>query len=1264
MADPISAIVATWAAITAATATFVTALTFGSGLMAALSAWSTVASVVSLGAALLMKPPSLGSAGQQVNLQLAGPNAPIPFIFGRTGTQGVITYRETGGGGNNPVLWVDTILSVGPIKGVQSFSVMNRALGYSGNPHTGMATVTSVQGVDMRASKLFRENGLRFAHRNGAHNDNSTLSTICGESVPKITSAHRLSGLAHTIIRCDLDKKQLNFPNGFPDDPLNIVDGLLCYDPRQDSTYPGGSGSHRLNDVSTRTWSENPAIIALNFALGWWSPQAKMVGMGAEFDQIDAGQFVNAANVCDANGWTCGGQATTADNRWAVLTNILAAGGMVPTNRGGRLGCFVRSPKVSSFTLRTADVLGSRKITTTTPIKERSNRIIPSCLSPAHGYQIIAGEAISRPEWLEQDHGDLRTTETTFPFVSNFRQAHQLATYEICDAREFLQLEVTAKARALAVEVGDCIQTDLAEFAPGQKWIVLDRQWDATNKTVALTLKAETTEKHAFALGQSQTPPAPPVLVDFDPTNPPAPSPASWAISDNKIIGTRRYDVTPPVAEGEPPVPEEDRVYEDRDHSQIPALVVSGSVNNPNVVKTIIETRRYTDASTLYPDGIPAGMDPDVLAAEIRDTGWTHAAEGNQTVEQFVLAPMRANTLFEVAVSYQTNNGAFSQRTNIGSEITAEDIAGNVGDGTVGWNDPDGEGPIIGRPPVLNPGDPGYLDAALLRWGEETLGNALSDIETALGDLDNAVADLGNVVVDVDGAVANATADLVIRIGDAEDMAEAARNRADGLWTVVGENDGSGLRATVLALQKSQVGDLTAVTNRVTGLEQVVNATGAQALARQTDLDELEVALDGTYAKATDLSDLTTRVTTAEGVNSAQNTRLNTAETNIAGKASATDLTALTTRVTNAEGTVSSHNTRLNTAESDIAGKASATSVGNLQSEVTGARNGSANLAAQLGTMRQTVSDGLAGKASVTDVTSLTSRVGTAETNITGANTRIDNVVTDLAGKASTSSVTTLANEITGARNGSANLGAQLTTMRQTVTDGLAGKASATAMTNLTTRVGNAEGTITSHNGRLDAAESDIAGKASSSSVTTLSNEIVAARNGGTTLKSRIDGLQTSLTDAINLKASAQSVLDLSSEIANARGSGNATLSARFTQVNNTIVDGLAGKASASSVSTLSTKVDGFDSRITTAQSVAASADGKVNAKIGVVLDVNGLVSGYSSVNNGSTSSFNVNANTFNLLTPGNPGDRIELSGTTGFKMYKAGVRRIFFGFQ
>jgi len=60
---------------------------------------------------------------------------------------------------------------------------------------------------------------------------------------------------------------------------------------------------------------------------------------------------------------------------------------------------------------------------------------------------------------------------------------------------------------------------------------------------------------------------------------------------------------------------------------------------------------------------------------------------------------------------------------------------------------------------------------------------------------------------------------------------------------------------------------------------------------------------------------------------------------------------------------------------------------------------------------------------------------------------------------------------------------------------------------------------------------------------------------------------------------------------------------------------------------------------------------------------VNGLIAGTYTFNNGVTSSYRVSANVFSVETPGNPADRLEFTGTTGLKIFKAGVKRIHLGF-
>lgn len=1079
-------------------------------------------------AATMPKPKVPDSAGQQLNMKL-NPDSALPVAYGRTATGGSIYYRDTSGRSNKTLAMLVALSIGGAIGGVSEVRANDYRLSLSGGYGGGKQTTIAAIGDTDSKSKMFKKNSLHFWHLNGADPQPSTFAQITGLPIP----ANRASGIATAVVQADYDQEV--FPQGLP--KFNwVVNGQRVYDPRKDSTYPGGSGSHRIDNPATWEWSENPHLCALNWTLGRWKDGKKLFGIGAPPEEVDIPAFVAGANVADALGWTVGGVAQTSDDKFSVLGTLLQAGGAIPLVRGAQISVLTYTVKPSIYTITKDDVVGSASVMNTAPHRDRKNRITPTYRAESQFWNLVPGEAVSSPVYVAEDGGEVRSTELQLPFVQKTAQAHQLATYDLVNTREFLTFEITAKPKLLAVRVGDCVTVTLPDIAVNnQKCMVVQRDFDPNTFQVKLTLRSETDAKHAFALGQSQVAPPSPSLSTFDPSNPDGPGPAAWTISANSI------EVQPT----------EEQIEAGMTNTVImPALVVEGANDDPTTAQVIFEWRR----PLVFPEGVP--IPP---AEETVDLGWIGAAEGHKAITRAELANVLPETDYEVSVSYRTVLGVKSPRIILGPVTTSGQRVGGVQDGGIDWT----ANTITNVPPILRD-----LDglAELERLANAALVDGLENLENAVSDLGNSVADLDQLLDTTAGTVANAVA------------------RLDGVWSVVGEHEGEGLRRTVIELVENATGDTSEIVTRVTGLEQIVNAEGAQALARITDLDELQTAIDGTYAKSSTVSGLQSTVTTQGQTISGLSTRITTAETNINGKANVSDLNNLTSRVSTAEGDIDATNTRLDTVETDVAGKASATSVGNLQSEINGARNGSANLGAQLGTMRQTVTDGLAGKASVTDLTNLTGRVGTAEN------------------------------------------------------------------------------TITSHAGRLTSVESDVAGRATTTQVNTLSNEIVAARNGGTNLKSRIDGLHTSLTDAINLKASAQSVLDLQSEITNARG-GQGTLSARFTQVNNSIVDGLAGKASAQSVSDLSASVGGFDARITSAANVAAQANGRASAIQGVVLDVNGLISGYSSVNNGTTSSFNVNANTFNLLTPGNPGDRIELTGTSGLKMFKNGVRRIMIGF-
>lgn len=122
-----------------------------------------------------------------------------------------------------------------------------------------------------------------------------------------------------------------------------------------------------------------------------------------------------------------------------------------------------------------------------------------------------------------------------------------------------------------------------------------------------------------------------------------------------------------------------------------------------------------------------------------------------------------------------------------------------------------------------------------------------------------------------------------------------------------------------------------------------------------------------------------------------------------------------------------------------------------------------------------------------------------------------------LAQKASATDLANLSSEITTARNGSATLGAQLTVMRQTTADGLAGKASTTDVSNLSATVTSQGNSITSQNNRLNVVEAALPGKASASSVDTLTaavnkkNRII--RTFGSQPSNPFDGLNLVVGD-------------------------------------------------------------------------------------------------------------------------------------------------------
>ncbi|MNX55070.1 hypothetical protein D3C86_858180 [compost metagenome] len=431
-------------------------------------------------------------------------------------------------------------------------------------------------------------------------------------------------------------------------------------------------------------------------------------------------------------------------------------------------------------------------------------------------------------------------------------------------------------------------------------------------------------------------------------------------------------------------------------------------------------------------------------------------------------------------------------------------------------------------------------------------------LDAAKSQLEAADAMTASALLDADTRLTNAVN------GKASNATVTAlKSQADGLsaWRVTAEQ--------VL----TDLPNNYASASSVTGLQSEVTAarSGSPTLLARLTADR-QVVTDGLAGKASasDLTALTSRMTSAEGVNTAQNTRLNTVETDLSGKAASSDLTNLAATVTGQGTTISGHATRLTTVESDLVGKASTSAVTTIQ----------ALASSRTRVFRQPSEPGNPANGYPLVQGDLWIKNGA------GNNEEISLWTGSLWTPAHDPRIASTAGQVV-------SLGATVSGHQTAISDLQTGKASASDLTALTTRVTTAEGVNTAQNTRLNTAESDILGKASSTSVATLSSEVTTARNG------------------------------------------SPSLAAQLTSMRQTVTDGLAGKASTTEVTTLSSRMGAAESSITSVASTAALANGKANAIVGNVLDVNGFISGTKSENDGVRSSFEVLASTFAIRAVG-----------------------------
>jgi hypothetical protein len=300
----------------------------------------------------------------------------------------------------------------------------------------------------------------------------------------------RLTGCAYVRIRIkrsgNSKKTESPLVQGLPSRVTIIGEGAPLYDPRLDSTVPGGSGSHRANNQAT--WGayagadhyDNPALQVLWFLLGWKINGKLSVGAGVPPARLDMESFITAANICDENitlatggtqkRYRTSGTASDEDGRMDTINTFLACMNGTLRDSGGKLTLALLKNDLADPVLdfTDGDFLGEFAWDQTGGGLAQGHNIVrgrfvdPSTQSL---YQMAEYPEVTLPS----PDGIERVMTFDVPFVEDGRRAQRLAK-QVLQRNQFRgQLSAEFNAKALGCEVGHIVTVTLSALGFNSK---------------------------------------------------------------------------------------------------------------------------------------------------------------------------------------------------------------------------------------------------------------------------------------------------------------------------------------------------------------------------------------------------------------------------------------------------------------------------------------------------------------------------------------------------------------------------------------------------------------------------------------------------------------------------------------------------------------------------------------------------------------------------------------------------------------------------
>ncbi|WP_051357824.1 phage tail tip fiber protein [Leisingera caerulea] len=255
------------------------------------------------------------------------------------------------------------------------------------------------------------------------------------------TENHILTGICYAIVI--FKRNDGVYPNGRPQVRFELGSPPL-YDPRQDTTA-GGSGTHRWNDPSTWSETENLMVIAYNVMRGITLPCGSVWGGGFPAEDLPYQEWAAAMDACDlgvggnSRPQFRGGMEIRFEEAPAdFLEEVFASANADILELGGYWYPLVGSENTIAADLTEGDLLVSEgwKHDPFPGLETAYNAVTVTHTSPNALWNPAAPITLTKPEWEAEDGGQ-RMFSLKLPMVFNAQQARQLGNALLKENRRF-----------------------------------------------------------------------------------------------------------------------------------------------------------------------------------------------------------------------------------------------------------------------------------------------------------------------------------------------------------------------------------------------------------------------------------------------------------------------------------------------------------------------------------------------------------------------------------------------------------------------------------------------------------------------------------------------------------------------------------------------------------------------------------------------------------------------------------------------------------